>query len=120
MEVKTSEGKVIKVSQQRWNMLMNRSSNKDDRWLSFRSQVLNKNKEELILHPEDEVIFVFRNNITKGLVCVSVAKVYDTAIGNEYEGRFSFENDNKAKRFSTPHEAKEYVMSLIPSYCTQR
>ena len=114
MEVKTSEGKVIKVSQQRWNMLMNMSSNKDDRWLSFRSQVLNKNKEELILHPKDEVIFVFRNNITKGLVCVSVTKV-----GNEYEGRFSFENDNKAKRFSTPHEAKEYVMSLIPSYCTQ-
>ena len=115
MEVKTSKGKVIKVSQQKWNILMDMSSNKDDRWLNFRSQVLNKNREELILNPEDEVLFLFRNEHTKRLEAVSVRRVYTTN-DCEYEGRCDLARGRKSERFSTPEKAMEYAMSLKPKY----
>lgn len=98
MEIRLHNGKMMKVSEKKFNEFSQRKEN-NLIWLEFRMKVFGFSKEELIMNPKSYIIFDGKDERLKA--------VYFSK-GRFYGGNYC---DRHLREFDTPQEAYEFAYS---------
>lgn len=108
MEIKLHNGKVVKVSEEKFDGLKALTVNNSE-WLEFRAKAFGYSKEELILNPANQVSFIIK---LQGAITLNIyIRMRDK--GNEYYWSLTDYDDNKIHYAKTPDEAYEEGFNVV-------